>query len=100
MMSLVYMCFFDCSQVHGIYFFISQAQPCTSVKICKRHLALLDLFGMKSKPLLLRDYCDAIDGRNLAPVDMLSISNYFSRVSYMSGGCLGFLNHQPFGIFL
>ena len=35
-----------------------------------------------------------VDGRNPAPVEVDSLSHYLQRVLYISGGCLGFLNHQ------
>ena len=36
---------------------------------------------------------DTVDGRNPAPVDMVNICKYpiIYRVSYIPGGCLGFL---------
>ena len=36
-----------------------------------------------------------VDGRNPAPVDMVNIP-LFTRVSYIQGGCLGFLFHQQY----
>ena len=38
-----------------------------------------------------------VDGRNPAPVEVGSLSeSIIYRVSYISGGCLGFLNHQQY----
>ena len=46
------------------------------------HLSLLELGG-------------TVDGRNPAPDDMLN-TYYLRWVLYITGGCLGFLNHQQY----
>ena len=37
-----------------------------------------------------------VDGRNLAPVEVGSLSHYLQGFSTIPGGCLGFLNHQQY----
>ena len=39
---------------------------------------------------------NAVDGRNLAPVDNSSLSHYLQSFKNIPGGCLGFLNHQQY----
>ena len=46
--------------------------------------------GSSSEPYLLM-------GKNGAPVDMVTIPIIY-KVSYMSGACLGFLNHQQYSM--
>ena len=37
-----------------------------------------------------------VDGRNPAPVEVGSLSHYLQGFIHPFGGCLGFLNHQPY----